>query len=353
MERERTNDCGPILQVQDLKAYFPLEEGTVKAVDGADFAIPNDETVCIVGESGCGKSVTAHSILQVIDPPGRIVGGRILFRRRPREAGGAGEVVDLAALRPKSREMRHIRGNDIAMIFQEPMTALSPVHTIGNQIVEAMLLHLPIGQDEARERTIALLRRVGIPEPETRVDAYTFQLSGGMRQRAMIAMALACTPSLLIADEPTTALDVTTQARILELVRELQADYGMAVMYITHDLGVVAEIADGVVIMYLGQTVEQGDVRAIFHDPKHPYTKALLRSIPKLGVKARDRLAPIEGMVPHPYNRPRGCLFGPRCTERDPAICGAEEFPPLVTLADGHRVRCWKYMPEAVETGGN
>jgi len=345
------NSGDAVLRVQGLRTYFPLEEGTVKAVDGADFAVSADKTVCIVGESGCGKSVTAHSILQVIDPPGRIVGGQILFRRRMRTENNGqqdqtADVIDLAALKPRSREMRHIRGNEIAMIFQEPMTALSPVHTIGDQIVESILLHLPSTRDEARERTVALLRRVGIPEPETHIDSYTFQLSGGMRQRAMIAMALACNPTLLIADEPTTALDVTTQARILELVKELQQDYGMAVMYITHDLGVVAEIADDVVIMYLGQTVETGSVEHIFHDPQHPYTMALLRSIPKLGLQARTRLKPIEGVVPHPYNRPRGCFFGPRCKERDPATCAAE--PPLVRLADGRSVRCWMRVPDGI-----
>lgn len=348
-------DEDKILEVKGLKTYFPLEEGTVRAVDGVDFEIYRDKTVCIVGESGCGKSVTAHSILQIIDPPGRVVDGRILFYRQVKADVGfqMNDVIDLAALNPRSREMRQIRGNEISMIFQEPMTALSPVHTIGNQIMESMLLHLPVSKTGARSRTIKLLERVGIPKPEIRVDAYTFQLSGGMRQRAMIAMALACNPTMLIADEPTTALDVTTQAAILELIKELQKDYGMAMMYITHDLGVVAEIADEVVVMYLGQTVEQGDVRQIFHDPKHPYTKALLRSIPKLGIKAREELQAIRGMVPHPYNRPKGCAFRPRCNAYDRTLCEAGQPPPLSRLGDGRRVRCCLYEEQAEEVAGS
>jgi peptide/nickel transport system ATP-binding protein len=334
-----------ILEVKGLKTYFPLEEGTVRAVEGVDFEIYRNKTVCIVGESGCGKSVTAHSILKIVEPPGEVVDGQMLFHREARSDEGfqMNDVIDLAALKPGSEEMRKIRGDEISMIFQEPMTALSPVHTIGNQIMESMLLHLDVNKAEARDRTIKLLQRVGIPEPEQRIDSYTFQLSGGMRQRAMIAMALACNPSMLIADEPTTALDVTTQAKILELIMELQKDYGMAVMYITHDLGVVAEIADEVVVMYLGQTVEQGGVRQIFHDPQHPYTRALLRSIPTLGIRARGELKAIRGMVPHPYNRPKACAFRPRCSEYDPTLCDPGQPPSLTRLEDGRRVRCWLY----------
>jgi peptide/nickel transport system ATP-binding protein len=343
-----------ILEVKGLKTYFPVDEGTVKAVDGVDFVIYRDKTVCIVGESGCGKSVTSHSILQIIDPPGRIVDGEILFRRRLKEnhSSEMEEILNLTGFGPRSREMRDIRGNDIAMIFQEPMSALSPVHPIGDQIMEQMLLHTDLTQHEARDRAIQLLGQVDIPQPERRLRAYTFQLSGGMRQRAMIAMALSCNPAILIADEPTTALDVTTQAQILSLMLELQDDYGMALMYITHDLGVVAEIADEVVVMYLGWVVERASVEAIFRDPLHPYTKALLRSIPKLGLEAGRRLEPIQGMVPHPYNRPEGCVFRPRCADYDPAHCRAEP-PPRIRLKDGREVRCWRCLNESgVETVG-
>ena len=266
-----------------------------------------------MGESGCGKSVTARSILGLVDRPGQIVGGSILFVDK------AGQTVDLAALDPRSERMRRIRGGEISMIFQEPMASLSPMYTIGAHLVETIRLHMDMDKQTAREHGIEMLRRVGIPRPEQRIDAYSFQLSGGMCQRAMIAMALACGPSLLIADEPTTALDVTTQARILDLIKDLQAQTGMSVLFITHDLGVVAEIADEVVVMYLGTVVERGTVDEIFHDPKHPYTQALLRSIPTIGGGTRQRLTPIRGMVPHPSDRPTGCPYHPRC---DQAIAG-------------------------------
>ncbi len=324
-----------LLQVTGLKTYFFLDEGTVKAVDGVDFEIQSGRTLCVVGESGCGKSVTARSILQIVDEPGRIVEGKILYR-------GNGEVIDLAALNPRGEQIRRIRGKEIAMIFQEPMTSLSPVHTIGNQIAEAILLHFPVTRDEAQARVIELLRRVDIPKPELRIDAYPFQLSGGMRQRAMIAMALSCNPSLLIADEPTTALDVTTQAQILDLIRELQQEFGMALMLITHDLGVVAEMADDVVVMYLGHVVERGSVDSIFHDPKHPYTRALLRSIPKVGLNTRKRLDSIRGMVPSPYNRPSGCPFHPRCDRFMAGLCD-RVVPPRVSLGGEREVRCLLY----------
>ena len=266
-----------LLEVRDLRTHFFTQEGVVRAVDGVDLTVPLGRTVCVVGESGCGKSVTARSILSLVDRPGRIVGGSILFRDK------AGDTVDLAALDPRSVRMRGIRGGEIAMIFQEPMASLSPMYTIGAHLVETIRLHMSMDQKTAREHAIEMLRRVGIPRPEQRIDAYSFQLSGGMCQRAMIAMALACGPSLLIADEPTTALDVTTQARILDLIKDLQDQTGMSVLFITHDLGVVAEIADEVVVMYLGTVVERGTVDEIFHDPKHPYTQALLRSIPTIG----------------------------------------------------------------------
>jgi peptide/nickel transport system ATP-binding protein len=337
-------ETNALLAIKGLKTQFFLDEGTVKAVDGVDFEVQRQKTLCIVGESGCGKSVTAHSILQIVVWPGRIVEGEILFQRSTYRSStsSVAEILDLAAMNPRGREIRAIRGKEIAMIFQEPMTSLSPVHTIGSQITEAILLHLPLSKEEARERSIALLRRVGIPKPEERIEAYTFQLSGGMRQRAMIAMSLACNPSLLIADEPTTALDVTTQAQILDLMLELQEEFGMTIVFITHDLGVVAEIADDVVVMYLGWVVERGDVDSIFHDPKHPYTRALLRSIPKVGLRARQRLDTIRGMVPGPYNRPTGCLFHPRCDEFLPGICD-RIVPSRVPLRDGREVRCLLY----------
>lgn len=325
-----------LLEVRDLRTHFFTDEGVIKAVDGVDFAIPKGKTLCVVGESGCGKSITARSILQIVDEPGRIVGGDILFHRSPNE------TVNLAKLDPRGKEIRSIRGKEIAMIFQEPMSSLSPVHTIGNQLVETILLHLKVSKKEARERAVEALRRVGMPKAETRLDSYTFELSGGMRQRACIAMALGCEPKLLIADEPTTALDVTTQANILDLIKELQEDMGMAVMFITHDLGVVAEIADEVVVMYLGQVAERGDVDSIFHDPKHPYTKALLESIPKLGLRDQERLASIRGMVPHPFNRPQGCPFHTRCDAFMKGVCD-HIAPPTEHLGPKREVRCLLY----------
>ncbi len=337
-------DDDMLLEIKGLQTHFFLDEGVVKAVDGVDLRIRRGRTLGIVGESGCGKSITARSILQIVSPPGRVVAGQILFHRRRGADGQAGETIDLAALHPRGAPIRAIRGKDIAMIFQEPMTSLGPVHTIGNQITESILLHLPVSKAEARQRAIEVLRRVGIPRPEERVDAYPFQLSGGMRQRAMIAMALACEPVLLIADEPTTALDVTTQAQILDLIRELQRDFGMAVMLITHDLGVVAEIADDVAVMYLGTVAEQGEVDAIFHAPKHPYTQALLRSIPKLGLAKGERLATIRGIVPDPYNRPIGCPYHPRCDSFMPGKC--DRITPLPVAVDGQTVRCLLYGGE-------
>ncbi len=325
-----------LLEVEGLKTHFFLDEGTVKAVDGIDFNLYRNRTLCVVGESGCGKSVTARSILQVVDEPGRIVDGQVRFH------ANSDQPIDLAALDPRGPEIRAIRGKDIAMIFQEPMTSMSPVHTVGNQIIELIRLHMPLNEQEARERAITLLNRVGIPKPEQRIDSYTFELSGGMRQRVMIAMALACNPSLLIADEPTTALDVTTQAQILDLMHELQADYDMAIMLITHDLGVVAEMADDVIVMYLGQIVERGSVDEIFHDPKHPYTRALLRSIPTVGTQGRRRLDSIHGMIPNPYHRPDGCQFHNRCDYFMEGICD-QVVPAMIPAGSGRDVRCLLY----------
>jgi peptide/nickel transport system ATP-binding protein len=328
-----------LLEVKDLKTHFFLSEGVVQAVDGVDFNLKRGATLGIVGESGCGKSVTAYSILKLVTRPGKVVGGSILFDR---SKNGAPQIVDLAKLGEDSPQMRSIRGNDIAMIFQEPMNSLSPVHTIGDQITEGMIIHMGITKADARYRAIELLRSVGIPKPEERIDCYTFQLSGGMRQRAMIATALACSPQLLIADEPTTALDVTMQAQILDLLSQMQKEYGMALMLITHDLGVVAETCDEVVVMYLGEVVEQSPVDALFHDPLHPYTQALLKSLPKLGYGRGQRLNPIRGSVPDPFNRPRGCPFHERCDKRILGRCDVVH-PKLTQLEDGRTVRCLLY----------
>ncbi|HXH10735.1 MAG TPA: ABC transporter ATP-binding protein [Alphaproteobacteria bacterium] len=333
----------PLLSVRNLKTYFPQDEGTVKAVDGASFDLFSGRTLGIVGESGCGKSITARSILRIIDRPGRIVEGTILFRRRKSHDGArADEVVDLAQLDPNGQDMRAIRGAEIALVFQEPMSSFSPVHTVGDQIIEAIMLHQQVSRREARHKAIDMLRQVGIPLPEQRVDQLSNQLSGGLRQRAMIAMALSCHPTLLIADEPTTALDVTTQAQILDLMHRLQREYGMAIMLITHDLGVIAEMADEVAVMYLGRVVEHASVDDIFYAPKHPYTQALLRSIPRLRSKSRERLASITGSVPHPYNRPAGCPFHPRCSSFMPGICDQRE-PTLQEVGEQHVVSCFLY----------
>jgi oligopeptide/dipeptide ABC transporter ATP-binding protein len=332
-----------LLEVKGLKTYFPLEEGTVRAVDGADFTIERGKTLAVVGESGCGKSVTAQSILRIVPPPGQIVEGELLFHRyaKEKEAVAVADVIDLTTLDPKGQQIRSIRGNEIAMVFQEPMTSLSPVHTMGNQIMETIMLHQKVSKAEARERAIAMLERVGMPRPSVTVDAYPFELSGGMRQRGMIAMALCCQPSLLIADEPTTALDVTTAAQILDLMRELQEEMGMAIHYITHDLGVVAEMADDAVVMYLGKVVEEADVDTLYYNPLHPYTQALLRSIPRITEDRRQWLEAIEGMVPDPYNMPSGCPFHPRCVRAIP-IC-SEIDPPWIQAESGHWVRCVHY----------
>ncbi len=328
-----------VLEVKGLRTWFHTDEGIVKAVDGVDFRIGSKSTVCIVGESGCGKSITARSILNLIDKPGRIDGGEIVYHHAD------GRTVDIAKLDTRGAEIRSIRGKQISMIFQEPMSSLGPVTKIGTQLVETLLLHLPLSSEEAKDHSIELLRQVGIPRAETRLDSYPFQLSGGMRQRVMIALALACEPRLLIADEPTTALDVTTQATILELMLRLQKERGMSVMFITHDLGVVSEIADEVVVMYLGRVVERADVYSLFASPKHPYTIALMESIPRLDFAGHKRLASIEGIVPHPFNRPTGCPFSDRCPSRfDRCV----DEPESVEVEPGHSVRCWLHS----ERGG-
>jgi oligopeptide/dipeptide ABC transporter ATP-binding protein len=331
----------PLVSVTGLRTHFFGEEGTVRAVDAVDFEIERGQTLGVVGESGCGKSVAAQSILRIVPPPGRIVEGEIIFNRRLRShvSSEVTQVVDLAALDPRGSEIRAIRGAEIAMVFQEPMTSLSPMHTIGNQIMEAIILHQEVSGQEAREKAIDMLARVRMPQPVQTVDTYPHQLSGGMRQKGMIAMALSCAPSLLIADEPTTALDVTTQAQILELMRHLQRDLGMAIMYITHDLGVIAEMAEEVVVMYLGKVVERADVDSIFHNPQHPYMWALLKSIPRIGRKSRERLESIKGVVPDPYAIPPGCPFHPRCPDVIGGLCDQEE-PPWVQVERGHWARC-------------
>jgi len=331
------NDTKPLLSVRDLRTNFFQDEGTTKAVDGASFDVAPGKTLGIVGESGCGKSVTAQSILRIVDRPGRIVAGEIILTRAD------GSQTDLTKLEANGREMRSIRGGEIGLVFQEPMTSFSPVHTIGAQLIEAVRLHNDVGKKEARDRGVEALRSVGIPKPERRIDEYSFELSGGLRQRAMIAVALSCGPRLLIADEPTTALDVTTQAQILDLLRKLQRERGMAIMLITHNLGVVAEMADDVVVMYLGRVVEQGNVDDIFHDPKHPYTKALLQSIPSIDSVPKLKLPTISGSIPHPFNRPKGCPFHPRCVSSIAGRCDIEE-PLLRDVGEGRKASCFLYQ---------
>ncbi len=333
---------GQLLSIRNLHTYFAQDEGTVKAVAGVNLEMGVGATLGVVGESGCGKSVTARSILRIVDRPGRIVEGEIWFRRPSANGAGGSQAVDLAKLEPNSLEMRSIRGAEIALIFQEPMSSFSPVHSIGNQIIEAILLHQDVDRRGARDKAIDMLRRVGVSSPEQRVDQLSHQLSGGLRQRAMIAMALSCSPTLLIADEPTTALDVTTQTQILELMRQLQREDGMAIMLITHDLGVIAEMATDVAVMYLGRVVEQAPVDAIFHSPKHPYTRALLRSIPRMRSRRRERLTPIAGSVPHPYDRPTGCAFHPRCPDFMAGRCDTQAPAPR-TVGDRHTVSCFLY----------
>jgi peptide/nickel transport system ATP-binding protein len=331
----------PLLEVRDLRTHFFTREGVVRSVDGVSFSIRPGQTVGIVGESGCGKSITAKSILRIVERPGRIVGGEILFRR---DRG----IVDLAQLGEDSAEIRSVRGAEISLIFQEPMSSFSPVHTIGAQMTEMTRHHWRLSKQQAREHAVEMLHKVGVSRPETRVNQYSYELSGGMRQRAMIALALSCNPRILIADEPTTSLDVTTQAQILDLLRQLQAETGMAVMLITHNLGVVAEMCEHVVVMYLGRVVEQGPVDQIFHAPKHPYTKALLESIPSMALPSRMKLPTISGSIPHPYNRPGGCPFHPRCPSHMPGICDARE-PGIAILGKDHSAACFLHE-EAKET---
>ncbi len=329
----------PLLNIRGLEVRLFLKEGTVCAVNGLDLAIPANRTVGLVGESGCGKSITARAILNILPPRGRITAGSLSLQ--PREEGGP--ALDLSALPSDSVAMRRIRGRDISMIFQEPMTSLSPVHTIGDQIGEVYRLHRSAGRRNARRLSAEMLKLVGVPMPDRRLDSYPHELSGGLRQRCMIAMALACRPRLLIADEPTTALDVTIQAQIIALIERLQAELNMAVLIITHNLGVVAEIADEVAVMYLGRIVEHGPTREVFSQPTHPYTRGLLDSLPKLGSGNTARLKSIPGSVPDPFTTPPGCPFHPRCLHAIEGLCTAGRPPELTDIAPSHRVACWLY----------
>jgi oligopeptide/dipeptide ABC transporter ATP-binding protein len=326
-----------LVHVEDLKTYFYTLDGVVRAVDGVSLEIRPGETLGLVGESGCGKSVTSLSIMRLLPRRiSRIVGGRILYDR-----GDGTPPIDLTTVDPNGELIRDIRGNEMAMIFQEPLTSLSPVHTVGSQIAEAVALHQNVDHEAARERAIEMLEQVGIDMPGQRYSEYPHQFSGGMRQRAMIAMALSCNPALLIADEPTTALDVTIQAQILELMKALQEEFDMAILIITHNLGVIAEMSDRVAVMYMGKIVESGKVRDVFHRPLHPYTVGLMRSIPHLGRRVKARLTPIPGSVPDPYSVPSGCAFAPRCPIEDKSGCGGES--ELVEVEEGHYVRCALY----------
>jgi len=331
----------PLLQVKDLGVHFYTEEGTARAVDGVDFEIEREQTLAVVGESGCGKSVTALAIMGLIrDPPGRVVAGTILYHRPE-------GIIDITKQNPRGAVMRSLRGNEIAMIFQEPMTSLNPVYTIGAQIVEAVVLHQRVRPREARGRAVEMLRAVGIPTPERRADSFPHELSGGMRQRAMVAMALSCNPRLLIADEPTTALDVTIQAQVLEVMASLRARFHTSLLFITHDLGIVANIADRVAVMYLGKIVETGSVRQILREPLHPYTQGLMGSIPAINDRKGKRLVPIDGIVPSAYKIPEGCAFAPRCP-RVMERCRRDR-PGLLETAGGRNVACWLHAASTVQ----
>ncbi len=323
-----------MLEIKNLKVSFFLDEGTVEALRGVDLKIYPNKTVGIVGESGCGKSVLSQAILRIVPDPGKIIEGELLFSR------DGGETMDLATLDQGGHRIREIRGKDISIIFQEPMTALSPLYTIGNQITEAIILHLKLDKAKARRLAIEILSKVGIPRPETSINQYPFELSGGLRQRAVIAMALVCHPLLLIADEPTTALDVTIQAQILKLFKELQNEYKISILFISHDLAVISEIADEVAVMYLGRIVEQGTTQAIFSHPLHPYTQGLLQCVHKIGRESGKRLVPIKGALPDPFEKLQGCPFYPRCPNANQDIC-LESVPQLEDFSEGHKAACF------------
>ncbi|MFA9560295.1 ABC transporter ATP-binding protein [Evansella sp. AB-rgal1] len=328
------------LQVSDLKIHLQTDAGLMKAVDGVSFSIEKGKTLGIVGESGCGKSLTSKAILQLNPDDFRTEGSIVI-------EGSDGKQQDILTLKQDGKELRSIRGKKISMIFQEPMTAFSPLYTIGNQIMEAVLLHRTTNKQEAKKITLEMLGKVGISDVNRRFNQYPHEFSGGMRQRAMIAMALSCNPELLIADEPTTALDVTIQAQVLELMKELQEEFGMSILFITHDLGIVAEMCDEVAVMYLGKVVEHAPVRDIFKNPKHPYTKGLLDSIPKIGMGRKEKLKSIEGMVPQAIDLPPMCSFFDRCKDRIPGVCDVRD-PHEIQLNEKHRVSCVLYEKEGV-----
>jgi peptide/nickel transport system ATP-binding protein len=336
-----TQATDPVLEIKNLHTHFMLDTGTIRAVDGVTLTIGRGKTLGVIGESGCGKSVTAHSILRLTpSPPGKIVDGEILLHQD-------GKITDLAKLDLAGEPLRHIRGNDIGMIFQEPMTSFGPLHTIGHQIIETILVHQKAATEaEAREQAIELLRQVGIPNPEQRIDAYPHEFSGGMRQRAMIAMAISCSPMLLIADEPTTSLDVTVEAQIIELLSSLQEQTGMAIMLISHNLALVSEMADDIAVMYLGRRVELGSTKAIFEKPLHPYTQGLWQSIPRVDGRL-EKLEPIAGTVPSPRDLPPGCVFATRCSKFMPGICDAPKEVPSIEAERGHFVSCYLYSEES------
>jgi len=356
------NENEVLVEVKDLKVQFDVRDGIIRAVDGATFEIRRGHTLGVIGESGCGKSVTAKAIMQMVPKPGKIVDGEVLYHRRVKANGSdVTEIINVTKLDPDGTLIRQIRGGEIGMIFQEPMSSLTPVYTagthiheavglhrlipirkVGAQMVETIRAHRHVTKKEAREIAVDMLRRVGIPKPEERVDSYPHQLSGGQRQRVMIAVALSCEPAMLIADEPTTALDVSIEAQILDIMRELQETVDMAIMFITHNLAVIAEMAEEICVMYMGKVVERADVVKVFHEPKHPYTRDLLKSIPHVGRKSREPLASIKGMVPDPFNLPSGCVFHPRCPEYIEGICDQEE-PRLLEATKGHWVSCLLY----------
>ncbi len=328
----------PVLTVDNLQVHFFLDQGVVRAVDGVSFTLDSGKTLGIVGESGSGKSVIGLSILRIVPPPGVIVGGKIFLRMD--NDGDRPTQLDVTSLDPHSHQAKEIRGSDIGMVFQEPMNSFSPVHSVGNQIIEALRLHSDISKHEARNRAIEMLSRVGIPQPEHRIDAYPHQLSGGMRQRAMIAMALVCNPRILIADEPTTALDVTVQAQILDLLRELQEEFGMAIIFISHNLGVIAEISHEVLVIYFGRVMELAPVDTLFREPLHPYTKALLKSVPGIDTPVRSHLATIEGTLPDSYASITGCPFYARCHVCPTGTVCREDPYHLTKVAQRHFVAC-------------
>lgn len=337
-----------ILSLKDVKVHFKMDEGLLKAVDGVSFEIHKGRTLGIVGESGCGKSVTTNAIFKILPKYGQLSGEILLYEKDGKRLD---QPTDIVKLNPTGPEIRSIRGGNIAMIFQEPMKAFSPIHTVGNQIIEGIQLHREPDPGKARQIAIDMLRSVGIANPEQRVDEYPHQLSGGMRQRAMIAMALACEPSILIADEPTTALDVTVQAQVLDLINNLKHEHNTSVIFITHDLGVIAEMSDDVAVMYLGKVMEQCSVDDLFYNPLHPYTQALLKSIPTADKAHKQRFESIKGTVPYPMNLPDGCGFFSRCSLADKEKCNRGDIP-MVEAAPGHLVRCLRYAPKPTASEG-